>query len=276
MHTGGLGAIRWDVDPVMFSLFGFEVKWYGVMFSVSFFLGYLLMQRIFRTENRRESDLDTLFVVMIISTVVGARLGHMFFYEWDTTINDPIQILYIRNGGLASHGAAMVIPLGLWWYIRRHPDQPFLWLIDRICIPVALGGAFVRFGNLINSEIIGAPTTLPWGFIFVRNKEAGLVPRHPSQIYEIIYCLITLAVLWVLYRRWKMATPRGLLLGTFLIIIFGARIAVEALKENQEAFEDGLTLNMGQILSLPAVAVGVVLVVLALRRGPAPALAPAA
>jgi phosphatidylglycerol---prolipoprotein diacylglyceryl transferase len=262
--------LHWNPNPDILHLFGpFTLRWYGVLFSAGFVVGYFLMRKMFRREGRTDQELDVLTMTMMISTVVGARLGHVLFYEPARYFADPISILYLTEGGLASHGAAIGILIGIWLFMRKRsqPGQGYLWLMDRIVITAALGGAFIRIGNLINSEIIGAPATIPWAFVFTR---IDMIPRHPSQIYEAIYCLVTFALLLFLYRRANYAPKEGLLFGVFLLIIFGGRIFVERFKENQEPFENGLVLNMGQILSIPLLILGVILVYRATRKPGAP------
>jgi len=246
--------IRWDVDPAIVEVFGREIRWYGLMFAIAFLLGSNILAKIFKIEGKPEKDLDKLTVYVIIATIVGARLGHCLFYQPDYYLANPMEILKIWEGGLASHGAAIGILTALYLYSRSRPGQPFLWVTDRVVIPVALGGAFVRLGNLMNSEIVGKPTDLPWGFIFVRNGED--FARHPTQIYESLFYFFTFYVLWRLYQKYQTKLPYGALLGLFLVMVFGFRFLVEFVKDNQVPFEDQLPLNMGQILSIPAVLAG--------------------
>jgi len=211
------------------------------------------MARIYRLEGKPEADLEKLMLYMIVSTVVGARLGHCLFYQPDYYLAHPIDILKVWEGGLASHGATIGILLGLWLYARKRSDQPYLWLLDRIVIVVALGGCFIRLGNLMNSEIIGTPTQLPWAFIFHRVDQ---VPRHPTQLYEAISCLLLFVGLYYTYHQSKEKTPPGRLFGLFVWVLFSLRIFYEFFKENQVPFEDNMPLNMGQILSIPLVIIG--------------------
>ena len=189
--------ITWNPDPEIFRIGNFAVRWYGLLFASSFFFGYLIMQKFFNKEGVPIKLLDELTTYMIIGTVVGARLGHVFFYEPSWYLAHPIKILEVWEGGLASHGAAVGIILALLVFSKvRH--KPFLWVMDRIVIVVALSGFFIRMGNLMNSEIFGHPTDLPWGFLFVRSSDPteGLVPRHPTQIYEGLSYLLTFFLLW--------------------------------------------------------------------------------
>jgi prolipoprotein diacylglyceryl transferase len=170
--------------------------------------------------------------------------------------------------GLASHGAAFGVLIGLIIFKKRNPTYDYLWLTDRMVIVSALGGAFIRFGNFMNSEIVGKATDKPWGVLFKRNFEFEQVARHPAQLYESISCLVLFVILFFLYKRWKEKTPRGLLTGIFFVWIFGLRFFYEFLKENQEQFEDSMALNMGQILSIPVVLFGLFVMVKALREKP--------
>lgn len=280
-----LAYIVWDANPVLFSidafnLFGFqfpqfEIRWYGLLFAAGFLIGMQIMTRIFRKEGKPQEDLDALLIYMVISTVLGARIGHYLFYEPEVLFRNPLEVILPPYRGLASHGATIGILTALWLYSRRKSSrltgQTFLWTTDRIVIAVALAGACIRLGNLMNHEIVGLPTTVPWGFIFKYNNEYPVgVPRHPAQLYESLSCLTLFFILLAMWNRMRAKTPRGLLLGIFLIWIFGLRFLFEYLKENQVAFENTLPLNMGQILSIPAVMVGIYFVWHS-RRTPLPA-----
>jgi len=260
-------AIRWNPSPEIFEIGGFAVRWYGLFFALSFFFGYLIMQRFFSKEEVPIKLLDELTTYMIIGTIVGARLGHVFFYEPEWYLSHPVKILEVWEGGLASHGAGVgnILSLLIFSWVRK---KPFLWVIDRVVITVALAGFLIRMGNLMNSEIYGLPTTLPWGFLFLRSSTPGdaLVPRHPTQIYEgLSYLLIFLLLLWLYYKKNGKPAP-GLLFGLFMILVFGLRFVIEFIKEPQVGFERGLTLNMGQLLSIPFVICGIILVYLSGRR----------
>ena len=276
-----LSFILWDADPVLvaikaFTLFGinigpFEIRWYGLLFAAGFLIGMQIMTRIFRKEGKPQADLDALLIFMVVSTVLGARIGHYLFYEPEVLFRNPLEVILPPYRGLASHGATIGILTALWLYSRRKSSlltgQTFLWTTDRIVIAVALAGACIRLGNLMNHEIVGLPTTVPWGFIFKYNNEYPVgVPRHPAQLYEALSMLALFAVLLALWNRMKANTPRGLLLGIFLIWCFGLRFLYEYLKENQVAFENTLPFNMGQILSIPAVLVGIYFVVRSRRN----------
>ncbi|MFZ4706227.1 MAG: prolipoprotein diacylglyceryl transferase [Bacteroidales bacterium] len=251
--------ITWSVSPEMFSIGPITLRWYGLLFALSFVIGYIIMQRFFSKENLPITLLDELATYMIIATVVGARLGHVLFYEPESYFSHPLDILKIWEGGLASHGAAVGIMIALYFFARKN-HKPYLWAFDRVVIVVALAAFFIRTGNLMNSEIFGKPTNLPWAFIFTRVSD---IPRHPTQIYEGLCYLATFFFLLYYYYK-KNGNPRtGSIFGIFLIMIFGVRIFIEFLKEPQVGFENNLTFNMGQMLSVPFVILGVYLL---LRR----------
>jgi phosphatidylglycerol---prolipoprotein diacylglyceryl transferase len=260
-------AITWNVDPEIFSIGQLSIRWYGLMFASAFLSGYIVFTRFLATERLSAEMLDQLLIYIAVGTVLGARLGHCFFYEPDYFLKNPLEILKIWKGGLASHGAAIGILLSLWLYIRKH-KLSFLWLIDRIVIVVALGGAFIRLGNLFNSEIYGRPTNLPWGIEFVRDRlydsnTGALLPtvaRHPTQLYEAFSYILIFVVLFLFYRKRHMKVRDGYIFGVFMILLFSARFFIEFVKNDQVAFEAGMQLNMGQLLSLPFVLAGVVMI----------------
>ena len=221
-------------------------------------LGYQIILKIFKHEGYTQKQLDSLTVYMISGTVIGARLGHCLFYEPSYYLSNPIEILKVWNGGLASHGAAIGILVSLYIFAQKNKDISYAWIVDRIVIVVASAGFFIRLGNFFNSEIIGLPTDLPWAVVFHRVDELA---RHPSQMYEAIAYLGIFAVLYAHYNKWKEKTADYALFSRFLILIFSARFIIEFTKENQSAFENGMMLNMGQILSLPLIILGVVLLI---------------
>ncbi len=382
-----LSYIIWNVDPEFFTIPLLErpVRWYGLLFAMGFLISQQIMFYLYRKEGKPEKDVETLTIYMVISTIIGARLGHVLFYEPDKYLANPIDILKIWEGGLASHGAAFGILFALWLYTKydvkvkffwlikgligipvggsaqkvKRPNQNYLQVVDRIVIVVALTGCLIRMGNFMNSEIYGLPTKSNYGVVFAKNveqvlinnsspieelqlvkdetrgaNEQGYVPiniklefknqpeilneeslsryltgrfkeivdnytyvnehvvipgeevkftltkqpdghftasvvafgiaRHPSQLYESMTSLALFVLLFILWNRKKVNTPDGLLLGLFLIILFGLRYVHELFKENQVAFEDSMSLNMGQILSIPLVIAGFVILFRAL------------
>lgn len=264
-----LNAITWNVDPEIFNIGQLSIRWYGLLFASAFLSGYIVFTRFLATERLTAEMLDELLIYIAVGTVIGARLGHCFFYEPEYFLKNPVEILKIWKGGLASHGAAFGILLSLWLYIRKH-KLSFLWLIDRIVIVVALGGAFIRLGNLFNSEIYGLPTNLPWGFEFVRDKlydsNTGelltTVPRHPTQLYEALSYIAIFLILFFFYRKRFTKVRDGFIFGVFMILLFAARFFIEFVKNDQVAFEAGMQFNMGQLLSLPFILAGVIMIIL--------------
>lgn len=261
-----LGFIDWDVDPVLFTIGSFDIRYYSIFFAIAFWLGYIIVKKMFTFEQKPDKMVDMIFIYTIISTIIGSRLGHVCFYDWDYYSQHPVEILKIRNGGLASHGGAIGILIAMFIYHRQYKVS-FLWVLDHIVIPIALAAFFIRMGNLMNSEIYGKPTDVSWAFRFLRlHPDEAMIPRHPTQIYEALFYLATFGLLWFLYWKKNFYKQEGGLFGVFLIGIFGFRIIVECLKENQEAFEDNMLLNMGQLLSIPFVILGICCLIHALHK----------
>lgn len=258
-----LSYIHWDIDPALVSWEGFEIRFYGLLFATGFVLGYYIMQHIFKKERIPLKELDLLTTVVVIGTIVGARLGHVFFYEPQFYLANPSEIYKIWHGGLASHGGAIGILLALIYFNRKSTKKSYLWILDRLSIATALAGGFIRLGNLMNSEIIGETTNVPWAFIFER---IDMLPRHPTQLYEAIGYFIIAFVLFMIYRKYHEKTPRGRILGWFFILIFTYRFFVEFLKVNQVPFENNIPLNMGQWLSIPFVMAGIILLFYSHRK----------
>jgi prolipoprotein diacylglyceryl transferase len=253
-------SIIWDV-PKGFEILGFEIRFYSLMFAIAYILGYQIMKKIFLDENIKQEYLDSLFMYTMISMIIGARLGHVFFYDWDYYSQHLSEIIKIWHGGLASHGAAIAMILTFVYFSKKVIKKPSLWLLDRMSLTVALAGVFIRLGNLMNSEIIGKATDLPWAFVFKNAYIADpMTPRHPSQIYESLGYLITFGVLWFIFNKTDKKKYLGYIFGVFLVMLWSVRFLVEFVKENQEAFEDNMTLNMGQLLSIPLILIGVYLV----------------
>lgn len=262
-----LQYITWDIDPVIFTLGPLSIRWYGILFSGSFLISYLWLTKLFKDEKVSINILDGLTTTMIISTIIGARLGHCLFYEPEKYLKNPIEILKIWEGGLASHGAAIAILLGLIWYARR-TKMPVLWYFDRVAIFTAFAGAFIRFGNLMNSEIFGDITNLPWGFYFINyfDPTMGLDPRHPTQLYEAFSYLAIFVFLMSYYKKKLGKFKNGQLFGYFLIMVFGVRFLIEWVKIPQVAFEESMSLNMGQLLSIPLILLGILTLYLINRK----------
>lgn len=366
-----LSYIIWNGNPEIFSVGSFALRWYGLFFALGFLISQQILYYMFRKEGKPEKDVDTLTIYMIVATILGARLGHVLFYQPEIIWQEPLSIFlpfefspfkFTGLQGLASHGGAIGILFALWLYSRkRKPGQNYFQILDRIVILVALTGALIRLGNFFNSEIIGTPTDKPWGIVFtgrlteslkddridpdhivkdmvyVQNdslpagengrkpitiyiffkpqateaQAAGLIndrvvpllsgrlyeyfdetpqlrldykiarpdaegfvakintvgiARHPGQLYEAISCVILFLVLFAIWSRHRQHLVTGRIFGIFLVWCFGMRIVIEFLKENQEAFEDRLPINMGQILSIPLVVAGIIILVYTSRK----------
>jgi phosphatidylglycerol:prolipoprotein diacylglycerol transferase len=356
-----LSYVVWDPSQSVFA--GVErLRWYSLLFALGFIISQQFMVYFFRKEGQDHTLVDKLTIYMVLATIIGARLGHVLFYEPEKYLSNPIDILKVWEGGLASHGAAIAILFALWLYSRRTPGQSYLWVVDRIVIVTAMTGALIRFGNLMNSEIGGKDTGTDSGFVFARDTEEiletlkvpivhidayrpedrvgelqgnGIVPvnfelkiskgnfskeeltnilerdikyaltqfrsskeylaepvespldfevteqsdgyivqvktlgrtKYPTQIYESISYFVIFLILLALWAKYKSRLPDGLLLGLFLISVFGMRFVWEFLKEVQVDFEESMQFNMGQLLSIPLVLIGVVLVAMALKKG---------
>jgi phosphatidylglycerol:prolipoprotein diacylglycerol transferase len=360
-----LNYVVWDPSPTVFSSFE-RLRWYSLLFALGFIISQQFMVYFFRKEGQNEALVDKLTIYMVLATIIGARLGHVLFYEPEKYLSNPIDILKVWEGGLASHGAAIAILFALWLYSKRTPGQSYLWVVDRIVIVTAMTGAMIRMGNLMNSEIGGKDTGTDSGFVFAYDAEDilntlkvpiesieaykpedrsaelqgnGIVPvnfelkiskgnftkedlgtilerdikyaltqfnsskeylaepletplnfdiaeqpdgylvtvktfgkaKYPTQIYEAASYFVIFLILLGLWSKYKARLPEGLLLGLFLISVFGMRFVWEFLKEVQVDFEQSMQLNMGQLLSIPLVIIGVILVGRALKNGFKPA-----
>ena len=261
-----LAYITWNADPVAFNLplIG-EIRWYGIAFVLGFMIGLWIVQKIWKHEELKEDWYDKLFFFVIVATIVGARLGHVLFYNPGYYFSHPIEILYFREGGLASHGGTLGIIIAIWIYSKTVTKKSMLWTFDRLVVPVGFVAALIRLGNLMNHEIYGHATNLPWGFRFIENLPSSLhgyapiysQPSHPTQLYEAAFYILTALICLHLYWKNKDYKYEGLIFGVFLIGIFLSRFFVEFLKNNQESFEDKLFLNMGQLLSIPFIVAGI-------------------
>jgi phosphatidylglycerol:prolipoprotein diacylglycerol transferase len=262
------GILTWNVDPELFTIAGtFPLRYYGLLFMTGVLVALQIEKYIYKREKIPLEQLDKLFVYVIVGIVLGARLGHCLFYEPEYYLKNPLEILlpirkvggvYQFTGfqGLASHGATVGVLAALGLYCRKFKTN-FLWVLDRVAVVGPVVAAFIRLGNLMNSEIYGKPTNGEWGVVFER---VDLIPRHPTQLYEAFAYLIIFGILFYLYKKKPIKAGNGLLLGFCLALIFIARFIIEFFKENQVDFEQGMALNMGQWLSIPFVAVGLILI----------------
>ena len=275
-------SIRWAADSQLID--GWRTpNLYGLLFVSGIILGYFVIRRMFKAEQIEDKVLDTLVTYMVLATIVGARLGHVLFYGpyWDRIENGqiidrgyfshPADIIKIWEGGLASHGAAIAILIALYFFSKKVSQKSYLWILDRIVAPVAIAGTFIRLGNLVNHEMVGYVTDVPWAFEFqyFYNEAIGNydpTPRHPAQLYEAICYFISFWILLYLYWKLKKWQQPGFVFGSFLILIFGARIICEFFKLGQTARDYTLILNTGQLLSIPLVIAGVYFIVKASKK----------
>lgn len=256
-------AIVWDVDPEAFRIpfIDWPIRWYGILFVLGLLVSQYIMFYIFEKEGQTKKNVEDLTIYVVIGTIVGARLGHVLFYDAMDYLKNPIDILKVWEGGLASHGGAIGILIAIYLFCRKYKFN-YLWVLDRIVIVVCFTGACIRTGNLMNSEIIGTVTDVPWAFQFVRAypQSLALDPRHPAQLYEAIYCLLLMAFLWYLWSKKRQKLNNGFIFGVFLVILWTLRFIDEFFKVNQVAFEDNMKFNMGQLLSIPFVIAGFYLI----------------
>lgn len=263
-------VVHWNVDPAIFHIGGFEVRWYSLLFVSGFILGWFIVRGFFRREKVSESLLDPLLYTLLIGTIVGARLGHCLFYQPDYFLGSWkgfFEIFMPWKGGLASHGGTIALILAMIWFANKYGKKEgfdFMWIVDHIVIPISFAACFIRLGNLFNSEIYGDVTNLPWGFIFERRGETQ--PKHPTQLYEAGTYLLLGILLMLLYKYRLDKMYRGEFFGIFMIICFGSRILIEFIKEPQVGFEENMLFNMGQLLSVPFVLLGIAALIWAHKK----------
>lgn len=256
---GELLYITWDVDPRVISDWN-TPRWYGIMWVIGLYLGFVVIKKMFSTEKVPDSWLDKIFVYSILGAILGARLGHCLFYQPDYYLSNPLEILKIWEGGLASHGGIAGIIITSYIYSKRVTKRHLFWILDRLTVPGAIAGCFIRLGNLFNHEIVGVPSDLPWAVHFTLN-DAEVIPRHPAQVYEALAYLIIFGIMSYLFWKTTAARINGFLLGVFFILLFSARFLIEFVKENQEGVDQNMdAINMGQLLSVPFILFGVYLI----------------
>ncbi|ROL61023.1 prolipoprotein diacylglyceryl transferase [Bacteroidetes/Chlorobi group bacterium ChocPot_Mid] len=248
-------VIYWDIDPNIVQIGPITIRYYGLLFALAFVVGYQILYWIFNKEGKNLKELESFTIAMIVGTVVGARLGHCLFYEPSYYLSNPIEILKVWKGGLASHGGALGLAIALYVFLKfRKRENSFIWYADRAVISISLAAAFIRIGNFFNSEIIGRSSDAAWAVVFSRVDQ---VPRHPSQIYEALSYIAIFLILLFRYKKYNVNLPKGEMFGIFLVLLFSARFIIEFFKEVQVEFEKGLVLDMGQILSIPGILLGV-------------------
>ena len=312
--TSLFASILWNVSPILADIGPLTLRWYGLFFMSGFVVGTYVLTHIYRSERVSPRWVDVITIYMLVGTIVGARLGHCLFYDPQYYLAHPLEILKIWQGGLASHGATIGILFACWLFARNNKFD-YLWVLDRIVIVVGIGGALIRTGNLMNSEIVGRPTNVPWGVTFVRDSDHWVspakgrelsgnavvvsrvvgsdgtydyqtspvtpetdpsakvaVPRHATQVYEALFCVVLVALLYGIWNRYKERTPRGLIFGLFVVLLFTQRFLGEFLKEDQGEWDQKMMamtgLNLGQLLSIPLVLIGIWVL---LRAGKNPA-----
>ena len=244
----------WGVDEIIFNIWGpFSLRWYSLLFLSGLLLGHYLFNKMVKAENKPLEPSETAFAYIVVGTVLGARLGHCLFYDPAYYFAEPLRILKIWEGGLASHGGYIGVITAAYLLSRKVPEYQFLWFIDRVSIVAILCGTFIRLGNFFNSEILGKVTDVSWAVIFTRHDQQ---PRHPAQLYEAFaYALISL-ILYMVYRHYKRRPLPGRILGLALCLGFSFRFLIENYKENQVGYENSMLINMGQSLSLPLMLIG--------------------
>lgn len=277
--------ITWNASPEIAQLGPLTLRWYGLCFAIGFLIGLWMVRRMFLAEKAPEVWLDQCFIYVVAGAVLGARLGHVFFYDWEYYAQHPGEILKIWEGGLASHGGAIGIIIAMWIFSRTVSKKSILWILDKIVVPTALAAGFIRIGNLMNSEIVGKPTNSSIGFLFKNaakdtwvqcadcaqmaasclktgvntlGDEMCIVPRHPVQIYESLSYFVIFGILFYTYWKTDKRHKSGYLFGLFLVLVWGIRILWENFKMSQGGFEKafGNVLSTGQLLSIPFVLVG--------------------
>ncbi len=253
-----LAYINWNATPEIVKIGSFALRWYGLLFAAGFFMGLLIVTRMFKAENAPEQWLDKVFISMIVGAVVGARLGHVFFYEWGYYSQHPGEIIKVWQGGLASHGGAIGVIIALWIFSRFTARRSILWILDKVVVPTALAGCFIRIGNLFNSEILGKKADVAWAFVFKQLPPDQQFPRHPVQIYESLSYLLSFFILYRVYWHTDKKDKPGYMFGLFMVLIWGFRFIWEFFKESQGGFETALgnSLTTGQWLSIPFVLIG--------------------
>lgn len=256
--------IVWNVSPELISIGPLTIRWYGLLFATGFVCGFSIMKWMYRREHKNVEELESLLLYVAVGTIIGARLGHVLFYDPGYYFSHPLKIFAIWEGGLASHGGGLGVLIAAYLYCRKHAVS-YLWLLDRLAINVALAGSFIRVGNFFNSEILGKATNVPWAIIFQRYDS---VPRHPVQLYESASYLSIFIITLLIYKFYGNKLKNGFLLGLVILLISVVRFTLEYFKLPQAAYSTGLDINVGQLLTIPFFIAGCLLIYLALRKNP--------
>ncbi|QRY55731.1 prolipoprotein diacylglyceryl transferase [Sphingobacterium siyangense] len=249
-----LTYINWNIDSDIFVIPIIEhpIRWYGLFWLLGIVLCYKILGSLFKKEGRPTEFLDQLTIYIVLGTVIGARLGHVLFYDPSYYLDHPLKIMAIWEGGLASHGGGIGILIAIYLFAKKQ-QLPFLWVADRVALVVPIAGACIRLGNLMNAEMIGTASSLPWAFVFTH---IDTIPRHPAQLYEALFCLLLFVLLYRLWKEKELRRNNGNYFALLLVLLFSFRFLDEFLKINQEHFEDSLFINMGQLLSIPFIIIG--------------------
>ena len=263
--------IEWAPNEKIFSLGPIAIHWYSMMFLLAFYIGFQILKKIYIIEKKNVALLDPFLVHMVLGTIIGARLGEVFFYNWEYFQNNLLEIFlpiklndsgvdFIGFRGLSSHGATVGIIISIFIYKIRYKYDSVLWIFDRLVIAVAIGGMFVRIGNFFNSEIVGKFTNSDFGVIFLNRGDS--LPRHPAQLYEAFGYLILFILLVLIYNKSKLTLKKGFIFGFFLLTLFTIRFVVEYVKESQGGIEKTLgIISTGQWLSIPFIIIGILLMI---------------
>ena len=251
----------WNIDPTLLHLGPLQLRWYGLLFVGSFFLGSMILTWMYKREGKDPAPVENLLIYLMVGAVIGSRLMHCFAYEPEFYLSHPLEILKVWKGGLASHGGLLGVFVAMYVFAKRY-DTSYMWVVSRVAIPGALTAAFVRFGNFFNSEIIGLPSNLPWAIIFERYD---MIPRHPVQLYEAFSYLFLLTVLLTIYRKTSATFATKILPGIFLTSMFIIRFLLEYTKTRQADYTTSLPFTTGQMLSVPFIVVGIIWIIWALR-----------
>lgn len=252
----------WDANPIALSLGPVQIRWYGLLFAGGFLIGYFIMHKLFKKQNLNTEDLDKLLVYLFFGTIIGARLGHCLIYEPEYYLSHPIDILKVWQGGLASHGGTLGVIIALYLFIKNR-SYKFLQLTDFLAIPIALVSICIRIGNFMNSEILGKYTHSDFGIVFLRIGD--IEPRYPAQLFEAFAYFLIFITLILSYRFIK-NRGEGFLTGLLLTLVFVARLLIEPFKEEQASYNTNFFLNVGQLLSIPFILVGIGFIIYSFKQ----------
>jgi prolipoprotein diacylglyceryl transferase len=258
-----INSIVWDPSKGI-DLGFFMIRYYSMMYLIAFILGWYIMKRFYKRDGIDEEKVDSIFIYAVLGTLIGARLGHVLFYQTELIWQDPLSVIlpfqfvpefaFTGFQGLASHGAAIGIVVAMFLYSRNKIDKSVLWVLDRVVIPTSSGAVFIRFGNFLNSEIVGKPTNSDYGVVFKQLGEN--FPRHPAQLYEAASYLVIFIILWILYWKTEMRYKTGRIFGLFMIMLWTVRFFIEFIKKAQVGDRADWILNTGQWLSIPGIIIG--------------------